>query len=684
MNENVTFQINVAGNIFTVVGELQGDLTQIVANINRVDNSVNQTFNNLKNKVASINLSSIIDQTKQVAEGLAALSGPGAGFEQSMADLSSITGTVGQDLVDLGKIARQTGVESGLGADQAARAFSILASQIEVDDIGLDGLKELQRNSITLAQAAGITMDEAANALAGTINQYGLEAGEAARVINVLAAGSKYGAAEINDLAQSFKVVGAQASIAGLSVEDTAGALEILSKNNVKGAEAGTDLRNIILAMQTTLGVDFSKNTLAEALDALKPKLNDAAFMSQTFGRMSMGAAQYLVQNAEAVADMTTKVTGTSTAIAQATTRTDTVANMMARCRAKVDDVKIGFFDLTGSLGGYATVVAEQLVTVSQLVPLFSLMGKVTKIWTGVQWLLNTSLYGCPIVWIVAGVAALVAIIAVCVTKVQGWGAQWDSIVNFMKLSFQLYCETVKYYFNTVVDGIMLGLDYIRLGWYKFKEAVGMGDSAENQSVIAKISGDIERRQNEIVEGAKKIRDLAVETAGSLKWELSWKKGGNDIKDDIIDSPVTLPVTPQLAGGGLDIDLSGKGRRGSGGSGGGLSGTLDLNRIVPNLKGSTAYSAIARRLAPVAMAASVAMPLSVASAMMPQDTTGAEQGYAQTEYPAAGGARRGGVTMTKFCDNVVINIARPDGRGMDEIRKEVIKVLEEVIDDYNA
>ena len=122
----------------------------------------------------------------------------------------------------------------------------------------MSGLNNLQAKSVTLAQASGMTIDAAATSLAGTINQFGLSANEAERVINVLAAGSKYGAAEIGELSQSFKVVGSAASAMGLTVEQSAGALEVLSKANLKGSEAGTALRNIILKLNTELGVDRS------------------------------------------------------------------------------------------------------------------------------------------------------------------------------------------------------------------------------------------------------------------------------------------------------------------------------------------------------------------------------------------------------------------------------------------
>ena len=267
---------------------------------------------------------------------------PGVEFEQSMANLSSITGIVGKDLERLGKIARDTGVSSGLGASGAADAFALLASQIDVSKIGMDGLIELQSKTITLAQASGMSMTEAANSMAGTINQFGLQANQAGRIINVLAAGSKYGAAEIPQLAESFKVVGAAANAAGLSVESTAGAIEVLSKNNLKGAEAGTALRNIVLKMQTAMGVDFSKTSLQEALIKLKPHLKDATYMSKLFGMENVAAAQFLVANTDLLGEMTARVTDTNVAQEQAAIRTNTWSQRIKEQTARFNDWMIG------------------------------------------------------------------------------------------------------------------------------------------------------------------------------------------------------------------------------------------------------------------------------------------------------------------------------------------------------
>ena len=357
--------------ILTLKNNILGGLVNIKKQFDAIDKAGEQAsatttrFGNICSRLKMPDLNAFLGVAERLGGVLGDLSQGGMNFGQSMADLSSITGIAGDDLKTLGENARKVGQDSGLGAGTAARAYAILASQIDVAVIGMAGLNNLQEKSVTLAQASGMSIDAAATSLAGTINQFGLSANEAERVINVLAAGSKYGAAEIEELSQSFKVVGSAASAMGLTVEQSAGALEVLSKANLKGSEAGTALRNIILKLNTELGVDLSRTSLSTALDALKPKLTDAAYLSKLFGMENIAAAQYLIQNSSAVEEMTQKVTGTTVAQEQAAVRTDTTAHKMEILRAKVDDIKISFANSLGPMSAYASVVGENAVVLA-------------------------------------------------------------------------------------------------------------------------------------------------------------------------------------------------------------------------------------------------------------------------------------------------------------------------------
>lgn len=151
-----------------------------------------------------------------------------------------------------------------------------------------------------------------------------------------------------------------------------------------------------------------------------------------------------------------------------------------------------------------------------------------TKVWAGAQAILNAVMSLNPITLIVAAIAVLVgAIVWVC-SKITGWGSLWQGIVGFMKYTFLAFVDAIKLYFTTYINGFLIGLDKIRLGWYKFKEAVGMGDSEENQNAINAINESIEARKKAISDGAQSVQDNLVKAKESLVGiEMGWKKKEN-------------------------------------------------------------------------------------------------------------------------------------------------------------
>lgn len=519
---NILFKDN---NLFVQFNKLNDQ-------VNTVNQSVNNVSNTLSSKLNRINLEAISSQIERVGTGLVDLATPGITFQKSMQELSAITGIAGSDLDQLGKNARKIGIDSGLGAAQAAESYKILASNIDVAKIGMGGLNEIQTNTITLAKASGLEIGQAAQALAGTINQFGLDADQANRVINVLAAGSKFGAAEIPELAQSFKVVGAAANAAGLNVESTAGAIEVLSKNNLKGAEAGTALRNIILKMQTELGVDFSKMSLSDALDQLKPKLNDATYLSKLFGMENVASAQFLITNAGAVDEMTQKVTGSNVATEQAQIMSESWADKMAIAKARIDDVKIGLSNLTGGSIAYVAAMSDVARDVANFIPILGLLKQgydwlriaqnremitsklsaawkwivagATGAWTIAQYGLNVALSANPIGVIVLAIAALIAIIATVINYYDQWGAAatlllgpLGLIINLVQ-SFRRHWDSIKAAFTE--GGFVAGIK--RIGFVLI-DAMLM-PIQQLLELVAKIPG-LEKLAGS---GAKKIADL--------------------------------------------------------------------------------------------------------------------------------------------------------------------------------
>lgn len=80
----------------------------------------------------------------------------------------------------------------------------------------------------------------------------------------------------------------------------------------------------------------------------------------------------------------------------------------------------------------------------------YALFSVWSKIAAAGQWLFNTSLYGCPVVWIVAGIMAIIAAVVLLVKywdEVAAWFKKlWDAIVGIFKAAW----EAIKKVWSTV------------------------------------------------------------------------------------------------------------------------------------------------------------------------------------------------------------------------------------------
>lgn len=244
-------------------------------------------------------------------------------YGQALSDLSAITGATGAQLKSLDETAQEMGRSTEYSASQAVEALKLMASAKPELLQTADGLTEATKSALTLAQAAGSTLPDATRTLALSLNQFGAGAQEADRYINVLAAGAKFGASEIADTAAAIKNGGVAAAQAGVGFETLNAAIQVLAEREIKGGEAGTALRNVILALEkgTDKTLKPSVVGLSGALDNLSKKNLSTAQAVKLFGVENINAASVLVDNRSKLNALTLALTGTQTAHEQAAIR---------------------------------------------------------------------------------------------------------------------------------------------------------------------------------------------------------------------------------------------------------------------------------------------------------------------------------------------------------------------------
>ena len=334
---------------------------EVEDSFNKSAKSVN-TFNaGLKTLIPVISAAFAVD--KIIAFGTAIITST-MKFDKSLSSLSSLTGATGKDLQFFSDQAKEIGRSTTIGAEEAVKAFELIGSAKPELLASKEALAQVTKEAIALAEASGLDLPTAAQALVGALNQFALPAEEAARIINVLAAGSLAGAAAIPQIAEALDKFGTVANDANISVEESVALIETLADKNIKGAEAGTQLRNIILKLQAAnIGYVDGVFNLTKALEEVKNKNLSAAEASKLFGLESITAGNILVNNVGRFKELSKAVTGTQIAYDQAKVNT---ANLDAQLKklanaAEVAELEIGN-KLTPALA-FAVEVAGDLLS---------------------------------------------------------------------------------------------------------------------------------------------------------------------------------------------------------------------------------------------------------------------------------------------------------------------------------
>lgn len=269
--------------------------------------------------------------------------------ESSQAELKALTGLDDSSIQWLTEQAEKLSTtmdESGLrirqSSDEILQAYMLIGSKKPELLKDKEALNAVTIEAMRLAAAAKIDLKDAVTATTVSLNMYGESADQAARYVNVLAAGSKEGAADVSAQAAAIKNAGVAAYGAGVSIEQLQGTIQMLAEKGLEAEPAGTALRKFFLVLQT--GPDETNPKvvgLQTALENLNKKSLSAAQIQTMFGEEAYSAATILIDNADKVRQYTEAVTDTSIAMEQAAINSDTNEAKMAQYRNSIKEAGI-------------------------------------------------------------------------------------------------------------------------------------------------------------------------------------------------------------------------------------------------------------------------------------------------------------------------------------------------------
>ncbi|AIT62183.1 phage tail tape measure protein [Corynebacterium doosanense] len=422
-------------------------------------------------------------------------------------------------------------MRSGLvsGTEEATQAVGSLISQF--DNLGMNGEKtagELSRNLLGFTQTFGVEAAEATqtvgqlvkNGLASDvtegldlmtaafqrvpaemrgelpeiINEYGtnfralgFSGEEAFGMLVTQAENGKWALDKTGDALKEFSIRGSDMSKSsvdaftslGLSAEDMAskiagggaGAREALemTAERLLGIEDPAERANTAIALFGTPLEDLSVDQIPAFLEGL----SGAESSMEGFGGSSEALAQSIEQS---LGGRLTMLKGTLMDLATGAFMTawDVAAGFLGFIKEWQGPLTVAAVPLGAlALGMLAFNIQTKIAAAGGIINAMKSLSGVLKITAAAQWLLNGAMWANPLMWIVAGIAAVVGGLYLFFTKTETGRQAWEKFTGFMSRAWEATVTGFKAGYENYIKPVF---DWIAMAWEGLKALFSSGD----------------------------------------------------------------------------------------------------------------------------------------------------------------------------------------------------------------
>lgn len=296
-------------------------------------------------------------------------------FEQGLSNVKAITEATDAEMLQLKQTALDLGASTAWSASNVTEAEELLGQAGYSTQENIAALPGL----LSLASAGSLDLASATDIAVSSMKAFNLDTSKASHVADVLSLSANATNSDVTDLGEAMKYIAPVANSLGISIEDTASAVGLLSNAGIKGSQAGTVLRQTLnrLASPTDTASEMiekygikafdaqgNMKSLGEVVDILNNSLKNlnsqqkADVISTIFGTESMsGVLALMNQGGSAVTELTKRLEEADGAAQKvADTKLDNLAGQMENLGGAVETMKI-------NLGDRLAPYAKQFVT---------------------------------------------------------------------------------------------------------------------------------------------------------------------------------------------------------------------------------------------------------------------------------------------------------------------------------
>ena len=231
-----------------VVYEIRGDNSGFQSDVNQTEQIARSKTSSIGGfaKAAIVGVGAAV---AAVGAGIVSFSkdaiGVGSNFDAAMSQVAATMGVTADEIGNLRDFAMEMGSTTAFSATEAAEALNYMALA------GYDAETSMKMlpNVLNLAAAGNMSLARASDMVTDAQTALGLTLPETEKLVDKMAKTSSKTNTSVEQLGDAILTVGGTAKSLKGGTTELATVLGVLADNGIKGAEGGTALRNVILAL---------------------------------------------------------------------------------------------------------------------------------------------------------------------------------------------------------------------------------------------------------------------------------------------------------------------------------------------------------------------------------------------------------------------------------------------------
>ena len=227
-----------------------------------------------------------------MAAPIAAAVRQGAAFESTLLNIKASTGATAAEIDKIKASSMAMSQALGVGPTEAAQGMlELLKAGMSLDTV-LGGAGE---TALAFAKVGEMDVGQAAVVMSDAMNVFKVSADTAA---NALSSAADASSTSIAQMSEAFSMSSAVAGLAGQSIEDLSATLAILANNGVKGSDAGTSVKTMLMRLMAPADdaaaaltqVGLSTQSFRGADGKMKPMVEIIDTLNQAMGGLDQTA----------------------------------------------------------------------------------------------------------------------------------------------------------------------------------------------------------------------------------------------------------------------------------------------------------------------------------------------------------------------------------------------------------